>query len=94
MSNDVFTQTRIFVKLDTKIDLSDATNPEIHWRKPDGTSGEWSGTIDGEYVTYNTQTSDIEDAGVWAFQAVVTDSGNLVKGSIVKKNFQNPIKTD
>lgn len=92
--SDVYIQTRIFVKLNTKIDLSDATSPEIHWQKPDGTDGEWDGTIDGEFITYNTQTSDIDVKGTWAFQAVATVSGNLVKGSIVKKLIKQPIKTD
>lgn len=94
MSDAYYTGTAILVKLDTKHDMSSATNPEIHWKKPDGTAGEWPATINGDFLEYNTTTSDIDVKGTWAFQAVATVAGNIVKGKIVKQNIHQPLKSD
>lgn len=86
--------TRQTISLDTGIDLSSATDVEIHYKKPNGDTGEWSATVSGEKVTYKLDAGDIDRVGVWTFQPVVTIAGDLFKGSKAQITFDNPIKTD
>lgn len=87
-----YIETNITIKLDTDTDLSTASNPEIHYRKPNGSTGEWTGTISGQNIEYSTSTSDIDEVGSWGFQAVCTFGSDVVKGEIVNQYFNNPIK--
>jgi len=51
--------------LETGIDLSGATNIELHIKKPDGSREEWSGaTIYGtSQLNYVTQTGNLDQSG-------------------------------
>ncbi len=63
------------------IDLSTAATTVIHYRKPDGTEGEWTGTVSGENVEYTTIADDIDQMGTWYTQAFATYADGTVVGS-------------
>lgn len=89
-----FKETEPLISLDTGKDLSTATNPEIHYRKPvSGDTGEWTATISGENLQYQTTDGDLDENGTWAFQAVVDFGSATQKGSIFKTKIEVPIKT-
>jgi hypothetical protein len=58
--------------LDAKEDISTATTVEIRYKKPDGTTGAWTGavydTTKGRYVTVS---GDLDQAGSWYLQLYV-----------------------
>ena len=57
--------------LDTLADLSGATSCQVWW-KNSISSGKWTGVLEGNTVTYTTQSiSDFSTSGVWVFQAYV-----------------------
>lgn len=90
-----FKGTNPMISLDTGIDISNGTFPEIHYEKPDGTTGEWSAVIEEDTkVRYQTTGDDIDQTGIWRFQAVVTINNFLKKGEIVEVTIDNPIKED
>lgn len=89
----LFIKTNIFIKLNTGIDLSTATETEIHYKKPDGSVGEWVATVEGEFLVYNVAVEDIDIDGRWRFQTSVVIGGNLLKGEIVSVDIETPIKT-
>lgn len=91
---NIYTHTNIKIILDTDIDLTGATNPEIHYKKPDGTPGEWTASIVNRSVEYITSTDDLDQDGEWKLQPVVTLGTNLVKGKIVDIRISEPIKTN
>ena len=58
------------ITFDTTEDLSTATVHKILYRKPDGTTGEWAGTVVGTTLTFTTiVATDLDVAGVWQVQA-------------------------
>lgn len=66
-------------RLNTGIDLSAATTANIHYKKPSGDTGTWTGaTASTSYVTYTTVADDLDEDGKWELQAyVVTPSWTL-----------------
>ena len=65
-----FIGDQIAILLDTGIDLSGATL-KIKYRKPDGSSGEWTATIGDStnIMKYETRESDLDVKGLWRIQA-------------------------
>ena len=67
--------------IETKLDLSTASGISIKYRKPDGTTGSFTGTAEtkaaarskerfgAKYVT--SSASDLDQAGEWEFQVSV-----------------------
>lgn len=88
----IYTGTNTTIRLDTGIDLSQATDIYIRYRKPNHNEGAWQATVDGEEIIYKTKTSDLDIPGIWHFQAVVKINGNLIKGRIVNQKIYKPIK--
>jgi hypothetical protein len=74
MSNDkvfVGDEGTVFT-FETGVDISTSTLRTIRYKKPDGTTGTWAGSLSGTtQVTYTTQTDDIDQSGVWQFQLYV-----------------------
>ena len=62
------------ISIDVGEDISAATAVKIHYKKPDGTVGNWTASVadDDQSVEYNTQASDINVVGLWQFQAHIT----------------------
>lgn len=89
-----FRESEPKISLDTGKDLSTATNPEIHFKKPvSGDTGEWAAVISGNNVEYQTTDGDLDEQGTWQFQAVVDFGSATQKGKIVKIVINEPIKT-
>jgi len=64
------------IELDTGADISTATTVGIKYKKPDNSTGEWTGsvsTIDGVQsgVSYTLQSGDIDQCGLWIMHAHV-----------------------
>lgn len=93
MANDVFVnQSLLQLKLNTRHSLSGATVLKILYTKPDGvTSGFFTATASGTYLTYNVQAGDIDVAGEWTFQAYAEIAGLIGWGSLTTKTFLTPI---
>lgn len=79
-------QSYINIQLDTDITLSGATDAKIHYTKPSGSTGYWTGTTSGENIEYEVQPGDLDEAGIWLFQGEVTMSdGRLAKARTVRQ---------
>lgn len=70
-------------KLNTGVDITAATTANIHYRKPSGATGSFTGaTSDTTYVTYTTVASDIDEDGEWELQAYVVTAAWTLRGTI------------
>lgn len=78
----------ISLSLDTDLTLSGASVAQIHYRKPNGVTGAWNGTVVGDTITYTTSSSDIDIAGNWRLQAYAEISGAIRKGKVVTQQFK------
>ena len=78
------------IKINTKISLGGATCI-IKYRKPDGTTGDWSAEIDGSYIYYDPATTSIINLpGKWFLYAHVTKAGVVYMGKTVVLIVQKP----
>ena len=68
----------ISLALDTDSSISGYTGT-ILYKKPNGVTGSWAGTITDDTVSYTISATDIDVSGVWEVQA------KAVSGTIVKK---------
>lgn len=60
------------IRLDTKVNVSQAQTLQIHWERDDGTTGEWDAVIDGDTPTKIYYTKDgTEVAGDYSLMAYV-----------------------
>ena len=76
------------IVLDTGITITGATAIKIKYQKPDGTTGEWTASKNGTTkVQYTLLTGNIDQAGVWTFQAYVEVSGGKWHGQTSEINF-------
>lgn len=85
-------QTALRISLDTKADLSTATAQVIKYKKPDGTSGQFTATNGGSGVIYYqvANSSDLDQAGRWSFWAYLTFTGGIVApGEVVHIDVYN-----
>lgn len=81
------TQSLLTIRLDTSYDLTSVTDQSIRFRKPNGERGEWSATISGQDLVYETDENDIDQAGIWEFQAKIVKGGRTGLGKIVTQQF-------
>ena len=68
--------TRII--LDCGIDVSAATTKQIKYRKPNGDEGVWdAASVGGEdtQIYYDVEANDIDQVGLWLFQAYIEMAG-------------------
>ncbi len=72
------------IRLDTEVSLASATALKISARKPDGTEVLWTGSADGTVVRYYTLADDLDVAGQWLLQAVVTTAAGEGRGETAK----------
>jgi len=84
----------IEIALDLQSDISKATEVRIYWYSPSKKFGMWPGTIEGlSTVVYKTQSEDdIDEAGVWAFQAEVFIDGDRFPSEIVTRIVYESIR--
>jgi len=72
------------IVLDTGITLTGASVIRINYRKPDGTTGYWAGSIaDLTKISYTLAASNIDQSGTWSFQAYAEVSGGKWSGETV-----------
>ena len=75
-------QTLLTIQLNTGIDVSASTTTKVLYQKPNNTSGEWTATVSGTNVVYDVQSSDLDVAGTWKVQPLVTIGGKVGYGEI------------
>jgi hypothetical protein len=71
--------------------ISTATSAVITYRKPDKTESSWTGTVDNVSgtVAYSAVAADIDQAGIWLLQPVVTFPGpKVIPGTTVEMPIQ------
>lgn len=74
-------QTLASVILDTEYDISGATVLKIKYKKPNGVSGEWTGTLNGQKIVYDVVSeNDLNVSGRWELQAFATIGGKNIYG--------------
>ena len=73
--------------LDLGIDVSGAGTAKINYVKPNGTSGQWTATVDpvgnvDGLIYYDTTAGNIDVAGTWKLNGVWDpDGGNIFYGA-------------
>lgn len=86
------TQTLLTITVETSYSsLGSATVKRILFVKPNGSKGYWAGTVAGTTLTYQVQTGDIDQAGIWKFQSYIEVGGLIGFGNIVTHNFEKPL---
>lgn len=85
-------QSALMIRLDTQVDLTDATIMKIKYKKPGGTTGEWNASKDTTYTTriyYNIPDDTvIDESGMWTFWSFVTFAGGrAAPGNPFQKYF-------
>lgn len=90
--SDVFEgQTILQLKLDTKIDLSNATVLKILWKRPDKITGATAVTaVEGSIMVLDLSTINITP-GKWEFQAYAEIGGKKAFGDIVSRIFKEKL---
>lgn len=83
----LFKGQTITLSLDTDIDVSGYTG-SILYKKPNGVTGEWSGTISTDVVSYDITITDIDVAGVWEVQAKAVNGADEKYGQITVIEFR------
>lgn len=82
-------QGLLALKLDTGQDVSSASVRRILYKKPDGSSGYWTASLEGTTVlVYNMLNTDLDQYGVWTFQSFVTIAGKDGYGEYVQKEIK------
>ena len=84
-------QTLITITLDCGTTVTGASTARILYKKPNGTTGYWTATPSTQYLIYSVLNGDIDQSGVWEFQAYAVLSGKIAYGEIVYRNFKEPI---
>lgn len=60
------------IRLNAGMDISAAEVIEIHYEKPDGTTGEWTAVLEGtNYAYYYTLATTLDMNGTWSVQLYV-----------------------
>lgn len=75
MSQPVYMFDNTTIKIQIAENISAATDVKINYVKPDGTHGEWEADKDGQYIVYKCENNELNQPGLWQFQAVYDLSG-------------------
>lgn len=85
-------QELLTISLETfRDDLGDAEVKRILYWKPDYTKGFWDATVSGTKLTYDLQLGDIDQVGVWKFQAYIEIDGLRGPGEIFNHRFNKTL---
>jgi len=78
-------QSAFDITLDTGTDLSTASAVSIHYQKPGGIDGTWSGNVvETTKIQYAVEIGDIDESGAWRLQSVATfPGGRVAYGDVV-----------
>jgi len=87
MSEIYDTQTKLTIELDAESSLEGVTEALIKYRKPDKTTGSWTGQIDDpepNFVSYTIQEDEPLDSGNWVIWLYLTfEDGRVLPGKPV-----------
>lgn len=72
MSKVYINQTNLTISLDTGETLTNVTTALIKYKKPDGTSGQWTATASGQSVSYAVSAGNLNVSGRWTIWAHIT----------------------
>ena len=83
-------QGYLTLKLDTNLNIATASVTRILYRKPDGTTGFWEADSieNNKILVYDMTDADLDQPGVWTFQAFVTLDGRNGYGEYVQKEIK------
>jgi len=88
-------QIGALIRLDTEDDtayLAAATKKEIHYKRPSGTTGAWTATLDGTKLTYTTTAiTDLPEHGKYIVQVYMEGPGWKLPGKEVVMIVEEPI---
>jgi len=86
------TQSLLTLTLETNYDdLASAEVKKILYTKPDGTKSFWVATASGTTLVYSLSNGDIDQQGLWLFQAYIEVGGLKGFGSIARKQFDTSL---
>lgn len=82
------------IKYDCGESVADlSTIRKLYYKKPDGSTGEWPGTISGtDFIQFQT-TSHLNMAGRWEIQPYLSDGTVIYHGVIKELIVETPVKT-
>ncbi len=83
------------ITVDCSIDITVATVRKIIYKKPDGTSGEWTAAEESSTsISYTTDSADdLDQAGTWYFESYVEKAGFTGYGTRTSSTIDPHIKT-
>jgi len=74
-------QSNLTLSLITNNTLTDVSSALIKYKRPDGTFGQWTGTVNGTLVEYALQNGDLYTSGTWVVWVYITfTSGKISIG--------------
>lgn len=80
------------ITLDTGVTLTGASAAKIIYRKPSGETGTWTASVtQTTKVTYTTDEADLDEGGLWKFQAYAVVSGAEYYGELFDTWVKVPI---
>jgi hypothetical protein len=91
---EIFTGNIIKITASLGINVTTFETLEIIFRKPDGTIGSWTATIDPDDNTkifYNTVAEDLDLPGDWILQSHVVDGTTVLHGKLVNVHVLAPL---
>lgn len=78
------------------VDLTDATDTVIKVKKPDNTEHEWTASVESPasagIIVYTADADDINQAGTWYFQSLITFPDGEFSGDTVSIIVYNEYK--
>ncbi len=91
MSSQNFIFDKKVISIEMGQSLAAGTDPKILYTKPDGTSGHWTGAVDGTKITFTSSQNEIDQPGHWQFSARVLISGSRVTSDVTVMWFDKPL---
>lgn len=91
---ETFVNDTVRITINANIDLSGYATLNIRYRKPDGTTGCWVATIcptNNEYMFYDCDIDDLDQAGDWLIQGVALDVGVKLTGTWCRFTVHDPL---
>jgi len=95
-TTDVFVGDIHLIQIDTDETLT-GLDLYIKFKRPDGTTGVWSATINGSDATiaeYTTDASDLNQKGVWKLQVFSSGVSSRSHGRVVGFPVYEPLRAN
>ena len=92
MSHVFKTQSLLTLSVESSYaSLASASSKVIKYTKPRGETGSFTATSAGTTLTYALANGDIDQAGLWKFQAYIVVGGLIGLGAIDTHYFDTPL---